>query len=53
MNVIFVVLKMWMNVPLTWTTVNIIATIRMDLTPALVCQDTDSIVMDDNAMVSL
>jgi hypothetical protein len=42
-----------MNVPLMWTTVNTIAAILMDLTPAPVCQDTDSMVMDDGVRVSL
>ena len=53
MNVVFVLLKMWMNVPLTRTTVNIVAPITMDRTLAPVCQDTDSIAMDDSVMVSL
>lgn len=44
---------MWMNVLLTWTTVNIIAIITMAPTPVLVCQATDSIAMDDSVMVSM
>jgi hypothetical protein len=45
--------KILMNVKRTWITVNTIASIPMDLTPAPVCQDTDSIAMDDSVMVSL
>ena len=44
---------MWMNVPLTLTTVNTTVSTTMDLTHATVCLDTDSTVMDDGVMVSL
>ena len=52
-TIIIFLLKMWMNVLLMWTTVNIIAVTTMAPTPALVGQATDSTAMADSVMVTI